>query len=412
MGPSQTSRDDPLAAACMHELALKPADEVMTGKSKGMVARLWLPLLLSTVVDAEAALTVEVPPTSAWTSCFFRDVVLVGRSDAVTAGETTAEPVPAQISLAIEDVRALQRGGEVSVRVRTPACEGAMADTRTAPGGRSRAPAPAPTPSLSPPTGSWTRVLWAPGTEDTSKTGTGAIDRGGRAVVPLTRHFPVPRCGVASALAATPTATGRFEVCFRFRPGANMTANAHTGTAGNGSADLHLEPGTAHGTEAAASHTGSGAEIRTHPARSGHTDRPAPALVRFSFSVVRVGSDSGSESAEARRQAGGKSGTQFEADEAVETKAHRLVELVEQLEQQVQALREQQASGRKREAHKLEAAETNLVRARWLGAAKLAAVVLVIAAQITMTRQQGASNSPRDIDSSKSPGKTQRSGQN
>ena len=127
VGPSQTSRDDPLAAACMHELALKPADEVMTGKSKGMVARLWLPLLLSTVVDAEAALTVEVPPTSAWTSCFFRDVVLVGRSDAVTAGETTAEPVPAQISLAIEDVRALQRGGEVSVRVRTPACEGAMA---------------------------------------------------------------------------------------------------------------------------------------------------------------------------------------------------------------------------------------------------------------------------------------------
>ena len=86
--------------------------------------------------------------------------------------------------------------------------------------------------------------------------------------------------------------------------------------------------------------------------------------------------------------------------------------LVEQLGQQVQALREQQASGRKREAHKLEAAETNLVRARWLGAAKLAAVVLVIAAQITMTRQQGASNSLRDIDSSKSPGKTQRSGQN
>ena len=112
------------------------------------------------------------------------------------------------------------------------------------------------------------------------------------------------------------------------------------------------------------------------------------------------------------RQAGNESGTQFEADEAVETKAHRLVALVEQLEQQVQALREQQASGRKREAHKLEAAETNLVRARWLGAAKLAAVVLVIAAQITMTRQQGASNSLRDIDSSKSPGKTQRSGQN
>ena len=375
---------------------MKLADEAMTGKLERMAARLWLPVLLSTVVDAEAALTVEVPPTSAWTTCFFRDVVLVGRRDAMTAGETTA-----QISLAVENVHAPHHGGEISVRVRTPTCEGVMADTRAAP-----SPSPPHLPSPVPSIGPWTRVLWTPGTGDASKSRTAAIDTGGRAVVPLVRHFAVPRCELASVSAATPTPTGRFQVCFRFRPDADAAAGAHADTAGYGSADLDLEPGTARGAEAAGSYTGSRTKRRTHP---GHTDRPAPALVRFSFGAVRAGKDSGGGSADARQQAGDKSGTQFDADDAAETTANRLVELVAQLEQQVRALHEQQASRRKREAHKLEAAEINLVRARWLGAAKLVAVVLVVTAQITMTRR-GVSNSLRDNESSRSQTKTQRNG--
>ena len=175
--------------------------------------------------------------------------------------------------------------------MRTPTCEGVMADTRAAPS-PSPPHLPAPVPSIGP----WTRVLWTPGTGDASKSRTAAIDTGGRAVVPLVRHFAVPRCELASVSAATPTPTGRFQVCFRFRPDADAAAGAHADTTSYGSADLDLEPGTARGAEAAGSYTDSRAKRRT--------DRPAPALVRFSFGAVRAGKDSGGESADARPAGG------------------------------------------------------------------------------------------------------------